>query len=220
MEKKTAIIIGATGLTGSLLLEKLIADDTYKKIKLFLRRSTQNQSKKIEEHFGDLLQLEQFSNEFCGDEVFCCIGTTQAKTKNKETYKAIDCGIPIAAAKLAKANNIKCFTVISALGANSNSSIFYNKTKGQMEDGVKAVNIKNTYILRPSLIIGNRDESRFGEKMASIFLKIFGFLLIGSLKKYKAIKADTIANAMLALMKKQPKSGVFNSEELQKLGTN
>ena len=129
---KTAIILGATGLTGRILLKKLIADTSYEKITLFSRRSVGNTSKKVEEHLINLLRLEEYKDQFIGDEVFCCIGTTASKTKDKKNYKAIDYGIPVNAAKLAIQNNIKTFIVISSMGANASSSIFYNRTKGEM----------------------------------------------------------------------------------------
>ncbi|HET8802964.1 MAG TPA: NAD(P)H-binding protein, partial [Aequorivita sp.] len=118
--KKTAIILGATGLTGSILLEKLLQDASFLKIKLFSRSSVEKSSPKIEEHLIDMFQLENHSEAFTADVVFCCIGTTKAKTPDKETYKKIDYGIPVTAAKLAKQNGIETFIVISAMGADEN----------------------------------------------------------------------------------------------------
>ena len=162
---KTAIIIGASGLTGSILLEKILIDDRYETIKLFSRKKIEGLPLKVIQHTGNLLELERFKVEFTGDEVYCCIGTTTKKTPDKTIYKAIDYGIPVAAAKLSKENSIKTFVVVSALGANAKSSIFYNKTKGEMERDVLAQNIVNTYILQPSIIGGNRKEKRIGEKL-------------------------------------------------------
>ena len=133
---KTAIILGASGLTGGLLLEKLIVDDRYESIKLFSRSSIKGLPNKVKQYIGDLLELEQFKNDFTGDEVYCCIGTTAKKTPDKSLYRDIDYGIPVAAAKLAKANRINTFLVISAMGANKKSNIFYNRTKGEMEQEV------------------------------------------------------------------------------------
>ncbi|MBE7685721.1 NAD-dependent epimerase/dehydratase family protein [Tenacibaculum piscium] len=193
---KTAIILGATGLTGGLLLDKLIADENYKTIKVFTRKSTGKASLKVKEFIGDLLLLENFKEDFFADEVYCCIGTTAKKTKDKTRYKNIDYGIPVAAAKLSKENDIPFFVVISAMGANEKSSVFYNKTKGEMEQAVLAQNIKNTYILRPSLIKGNRTETRFAEDLGNCIARIINPFLIGKLAKYKNIKAETIAAAM------------------------
>ena len=215
--KKTAIILGATGLTGSILLDRLLADASFEKIKLFSRSSAEKNSPKIEQHLIDMFQLENHSEAFTADVVFCCIGTTKAKTPDKETYKKIDYGIPVTASKLAKQKGIETFVVISAMGAAANSTIFYNKTKGEMQRDVLAQNIKNTYILQPSLIIGNRNENRLGEKMATFFMKTFGFLVP---KKYKMIKAETIAEAMVVLSKKGFSKQWISSEEIKKITRN
>ena len=211
---KTAIILGATGLTGGLLLEKLLKDPSYERIKLFSRSSVNRNDPKIEEHLIDMFQLEDYSDVFKADVVFCCIGTTKAKTPDKEVYKKIDYGIPVRAAKLAKENGIKTFIVISSLGADENSSVFYNKTKGEMQRDVLLQKVEKTYVLQPSLIVGNRNESRFGEDLASFFMKIFAFLIP---KKYKMIKAETIAEAMCVLDKSGYSEKIINSEEIQKL---
>lgn len=215
--KKTAIILGATGLTGSILLKKLLKDPVYEKIKLFSRSTADMNSPKIEEHLIDMFQLENHSEAFKADVVFCCIGTTKSKTPDKETYKKIDYGIPVTAAKLAKQNGIETFIVISAMGADANSSIFYNKTKGEMQRDVLSQRIKNIYILQPSLIVGDRDENRFGEKVATFFMKTFGFLIP---KKYKMIKAETIAEAMLALAKKEFPKQQITSDEIKQIAQN
>ena len=192
--KKTAILLGATGLTGGPLLNLLLKDNYYGKIKLFSRRSVGITHPKLEEHLVDVLQLENQKEIFRADEVFCCIGTTKAKTPDAETYKKIDYGIPFTAAKLCKENNIKTFLVISAMGANPKSKVFYNKTKGEMERDVLAQQIKNTFILRPSLIAGNRKEKRFGETIATFIFGIINPLLP---KKYNSISPEDIAKAMV-----------------------
>ena len=215
--KKTAIILGATGLTGSILLKKLLKDPSFEKIKLFSRSTAEMNSPKIEEHLIDMFQLEKHSEAFKADVVFCCIGTTKSKTPNKETYKKIDYGIPVTAAKLAKKKGIETFVVISAMGADVSSNIFYNKTKGEMQRDVLSQSIKNTYILQPSLIVGHRDENRFGEKVATLFMKTFGFLVP---KKYKMIKAETIAEAMLILAKKEFPKQQITSDEIKQIAQN
>jgi uncharacterized protein YbjT (DUF2867 family) len=211
---KIAIILGATGLTGGLFLQKLIADKTYIKVKLFSRKTAGIQSDKIEEFLIDVLQLEKYKEEFTGDAVFCCIGTTAAKTKDKEVYKAIDFGIPVNAAKLAKENSIDTFVVISSMGADVSSTVFYNKTKGEMERAVLKQQIKNTYILRPSLIGGNRDEFRFGENIGKGFMSLLNPLLKGKLEKYKMIHPDKIASAMQKLAESEINQTIFSSDEI------
>ncbi|MDV7186407.1 NAD(P)H-binding protein [Lutibacter sp. TH_r2] len=202
--KKIAIILGATGLTGSILLEKLLKDDRYETIKLFSRSKMEGLPSKVIQFTGNLLELDTFKTNFTGDEVFCCIGTTAKKTPDKKVYKAIDYGIPVTAAKLSKENNINTFVVVSALGANAKSNIFYNKTKGEMERDVLSTKIENTYILQPSLIGGNRKEERIGEKIGLIIFKLFQPLFFGKLKKYKITEALSIAKAMVNLANLKP----------------
>ena len=214
---KTAIILGATGLTGNLLLEQLIADKNYSKIKLFSRNSVDVTSYKIEEFIIDLLALEDSTKDFVADEVFCCIGTTAAKTKDKKLYKAIDYGIPVTAAKIAKENGIATFIVMSSMGADINSSVFYNRTKGEMERDVLKQRINNTYVLRPSLIGGNRNEFRLGEKMGQGIMRVFNPLLVGSLEKYKMIHPEKIATCMRILANTKPIETIFSSDKIQEI---
>jgi uncharacterized protein YbjT (DUF2867 family) len=213
--KKTAIILGATGLTGSILLERLIADENYKTIILFSRNKTKFTSPKIKEYIIDLLELEKYASDFIADEVYCCIGTTTAKTKNKATYKSIDYGIPVTAAKLAKQNNSTAFLVMSSMGADAESKLFYNRTKGEMERDVLKEHINNTFILRPSLIGGERTEFRFGEKLGKLIMSVFNPILLGGLKKYKMIHPKKIAMCMHILATNPKKQSIFNSDEIE-----
>jgi uncharacterized protein YbjT (DUF2867 family) len=199
---KTAIILGATGLTGGMLLQQLLEDDRYEKIKLFSRNSVEINNPKIEEHLIDLFKLEEHKDKFTADEVFCCVGTTKKKTPDHNTYTKIDRGIPVTAARLCKANNIDTFLVVSALGANPKSRVFYNRIKGKMEKEVLEQEIKNTYILQPSLITGERKESRSFEKVGKVMLNFINPFFLGTLRKYKSISAESIARAMVAIANK------------------
>jgi uncharacterized protein YbjT (DUF2867 family) len=218
---KTAIILGASGLTGGILLQKLIEDSRYSSIKLFSRTQLEGLPSKVIQYIGDLLELEQFIADFTADEVYCCIGTTAKKTPNKKLYKKIDYGIPVAAAKLANENNIPTFLVISAMGANKTSSVFYNRTKGEMEEDVLKQGIKNTSILRPSLIGGKRNERRVLEKIGIVVFKIVQPFFVGPLKKYRIIKAESIAQAMLNLANNTDNTQVIiSSNDIIQLGKN
>ena len=217
-KKKTAIILGATGLTGNILLNKLLSDDRYSRIKIFTRKPLRLETKKVTEILCNLLDAESYKENFFGDEVYCCIGTTLKKTPDKELYKKIDYGIPVNAAKLCKTSGISSFLVMSSMGANANSSVFYSRTKGEMEQAVLEQNIENTYILRPSIIDGNRGERRIGEKVGIIVMKLIQPLLIGSLRKYKAIDAETIATAMIGLANNGSDKSILLSDEIQNIG--
>ena len=218
-KKKTAILLGATGLTGGLLLQELLKDEHFKKIILFSRSSVKLSNPKIEEHLIDLFQLENYKDLFKGDVVFCCIGSTQKKTPNNETYKKVDFGIPVTAAKLAKENSISAFIVVSALGANAESKFFYNKTKGEMENAVLQQKIPETYILRPSLISGNREEKRPFEFIWKQVMKVANFIMLGPLKKFRSISAETIAKAMKTLALNSYSDKIIESEKIKKIAT-
>ena len=214
---KTAIILGSTGLTGSILLEKLLNDDRYETIKLFSRSKIENLPSKVIQFTGNLFELEQFKTNFTGDEVYCCIGTTAKKTPDKTVYKSIDYGIPVASAKLAKENGIKTFLVISSVGANPKSTVFYSKTKGEMERDVLAKKTENTHILQPSIIEGNRDETRIGERFGLAIFKLLQPLFFGKLKKYKITKAEHIAQAMIKLANSTSNEIFITSDKIKEL---
>ncbi len=216
---KSAIVLGATGLTGGYLLKILLNDSKYDKVKVFSRSSVGFEHEKLEEHLVDLLKLEDYKDSFQADEVYCCIGTTKSKTPDKETYKKIDFGIPVSAAKLCRENKISTFLVVSALGADANSSVFYNKVKGEMQHEVLEQGIANTYIFQPSLIAGDREEKRFFERLAVKGFKIFNPLLVGSLKKYRSIHPETIAKAMYICSNYGYPKILIESDEIQKLAS-
>jgi len=215
--KKTAIILGASGLTGSILLHKLIEDKRYETIKLFSRAKIDNLPNKVQQFIGNLLELNQFKTDFTADEVFCCIGTTTKKTPNKTTYRSIDYGIPVTAAKLSKENGIQNYLVVSALGANTKSNIFYNKTKGEMERDVLLEKISKTHILQPSIIGGNRKEKRIGEKIGLVLFKLLQPLFIGKLKKYRITEAEDIVQSMINLANSNTTVQMITSEKIKKI---
>lgn len=215
--KKTAIILGASGLTGSELLNLLLKDDDYKKVIVFVRKQLTVNHQKLQQIICTPVLLEKEETNFIADEVFCCIGTTIKKTPNKGEYKNIDIGIPFKAAELCKKNGINTLLVISALGANSNSSFFYNRVKGEMEQKVTNLKIDYTYMLRPSFIQGNRKEKRLGELLGTFLFKLISPLLIGSLKKYRPIKAKNIAKTMIHLAKAKPNNSIILSDKITEI---
>jgi uncharacterized protein YbjT (DUF2867 family) len=175
---------------------------------------------KVNQYVGNLFELENFKADFTGDEVYCCIGTTAKKTPDKVVYTAIDYGIPVAAAKLSKENGIDTFLVVSALGANANSSIFYNKTKGEMERDVLLNKIQNTFVLQPSIIEGKRNEQRIGEKIGLAVFKLVQPLFFGKLKKYKITKAEHIAQTMVNLANSPSNKELIASHDIEALAIN
>ena len=217
--KKTAIIIGATGATGNKILRLLLLDNRYKTIKLFSRKTCGIDNPKIEEHLGDLLHLETFSNDFTGDEVYCCIGTTKRQTPDKAMYTKIDFGIPAAAAKLTKMNNISTFVVMSSMGADIDSATFYTKTKGEMENFISSLYIPRTHIFRPSLLLRKTNEIRLAEFIIGRLMVLFDFLFVGRFRKYRAIKTITVASAMITAANSNVDSKTFLSDDIELLGS-
>ncbi|MAQ76324.1 MAG: nucleoside-diphosphate sugar epimerase [Aquimarina sp.] len=217
---KTAIILGATGLTGGILLHKLLKDDRYAKIKLFSRSSVKLDHPKIEEHLIDMFNLRDHSTSFTADEVFCCVGTTKSKTPDKEKYHNVDYGIPVSAARLCKTNGINTLIVVSALGANANSAIFYNRTKGEMEKVVLEFNIPNTYILQPSLIDSKRQERRIGEYLFIQLMRLINPVLVGKLRKYRSIEPETIVSVMIWVANNKYSPEIIPSDKINQLADN
>ena len=199
MSVKTAIVLGATGLTGGILLKHLLKDDRYSRIKVFSRRTMDDAHPKLEVHVLDLFELEKAGEEFKAEEIFCCVGSTKAKTPDLEVYRNVDHGIPVAAAKLAKQNFIPTLLIISALGVDPDSRFFYNRIKGEMERDVLKEKVPNTYFFQPSLITGDREEKRSFESIFKGLMKVGNHVLVGPLEKYRSIHPDQIARAMIAV---------------------
>ena len=216
-EGKTAIVLGATGLTGKHVLQLLLRDAHYGKITSLARNPLGWAHPKLKEVQGDLLKLQERADLFGVDDVFCCIGTTRAKTPNKERYRDIDFGIPATAARLAKENGAACFLVISALGANAKSTFFYSRIKGEMEIAVLRQNMERTFILQPGLIGGNREERRTAEHLFKKIMGALHFLLLGPLRKYRIIAPEHIAQAMVWLANHRHGEARIPSDNIRKL---
>jgi len=214
---KKAIILGITGLTGTVLAKQLFEDDDYAEVISFHRRKSGLKHPKLTEHVVDLFKLEKEAARFQADVVFSCIGTTKAKTEDKKTYKAIDYGIPLQAAQLCKANGIATFIAISALGADADSRIFYNRTKGEMQRDILQLSIKNCYFMQPALLAGDREESRTAENFAIGIFKIINPLLLGPLRKYRSINPMKTAKTMRFVAKNGYIKPLIESNEIQQI---
>lgn len=215
---KKAIVYGASGLVGSYILENLLNNANYEQIIIVVRKDLNIQHPKLKTLIGDFNSLTEVVKDIRTDEVFIALGTTQKKTPDKNEYYKIDHDYPVLAAKLAKENGAKSVFLVSAIGANANSSIFYTKMKGETEQDIINLNLDHTYIFRPSMILGNRKESRPLEK---VFIGIFKFinpLFMGILSKYKGIEASDIAKAMVnSANKRTDKVKILHWEEMTEL---
>ncbi len=219
METRTALLIGASGLVGSYVLQQLLAMSIYNKVTVLVRRPLGVSHAKLQELVVDFEHLREHAHAFKVDDIYCCVGTTIKKAGSKEAFRAVDYHIPVETAKFASAQGAKQYLLVSSLGANAKSLFFYMRTKGEVEEALKKHPFKAIHILQPSMLLGPRKEKRFGEKFGQIFMKLVEPLLIGGLKKYKAIHAETVAKAMIkiALEEKQG-THVYISDELAEIG--
>lgn len=196
MEKK-AVLLGASGLIGESLLEQLLSDIHYKEVLAVGRKKLERQHPKLKQLVVDFDKLNDYASEIQGDVIFCCLGTTKSKTPDQVQYKKIDYQYPLNAAAIAQINGIEQYHLVSALGANPSSSIFYTKTKGEVERDLKALPFKSIHIYQPSLLVGERKENRNMEGMMTVVMQVLNPLLFSGLRKYRSIKIEKVARAML-----------------------
>jgi uncharacterized protein YbjT (DUF2867 family) len=213
-----ALLIGASGLIGRQILNKLLEDNFYSEVEIRVRKSLGIKHTKLKETLTDFSEINSLK-EIDANHVFCCLGTTIKKAKSKEQFRKVDFEYVVNLAKSAEESNTSKFLVISSIGANYKSGNFYLRTKGEMEEALKKINIPTINIFRPSLLVGKRTEYRFGEVMGKFFMGIFGIFLFGRFKKYRSIKDFVVANAMIRLAKSE-KTGIsiFESDQIQELG--
>jgi len=217
--KLSAVIFGGTGLTGRFLTELLIADARYELITLFVRKEIPTYHGKVRQIIFNQDSIADIKSEISGDQVFCCLGTTIKKAGSKEAFAKTDHHLIVDIAKAALANNIHSFTVISSIGANPDSGNFYLKTKGLTEVALKNLNFSNLIILRPSMLLGLRKESRPLEDIGKSISKALSFLFIGRLRKYKPIHAETVARAMIVATNELTGLSILESDRIEASGT-
>jgi len=210
---KTALVAGSSGLIGNQLLSLLLEDSRYAKIIAISRNPLELTHPKLENIVLDFEQLKQHSHALKCDDIFCCLGTTIKKVKTKEAFRKVDFQYPLELARIGKEQGAENYLLVSALGANRNSSLFYNQVKGEVEGAIAKIGIPTLHIFRPSLLVGPRSEQRSGEEAAKWVYKIFGFLIP---TKYMAIESIKVARAMISVAQEK-RNGVIirESKELQ-----
>ena len=191
---KTAIIAGYTGLIGGQLLSILLESNNYEKVIALGRRNLEIQHPKLVQQKVDFNDIQLEEQKI--DDVFCCLGTTMKKAGSKEKFRLVDFQYPVSLASFCLNKGARQFLLVSSMGADAKSGIFYNQIKGEVENTVSKLGYPRLDIFRPSLLLGDRDESRIAEDLGKVAMKIFGFLFLGSLKNYKAIDGGKVARAM------------------------
>ena len=214
---RTALIFGSSGLIGGHVLNHIIKDTNYSKIKLFVRSVPQINDEKVEIIKTDFNNLPNHKKEIVGDDCFFCIGTTKQNSPDKNEYRRVELEIPKEIANIAKSNSVNSFIFVSALYANSKSSGDYIRFKGFVEEELKRLNFPKLAIMRPSFLLGNRKEKRVGEKIGIIVFKILSPLLLGPIKKMRPIHSETVAKAMIKVANEDLQKNTFESNEIAEL---
>jgi len=208
MNGQTAVVLGSTGLIGSEVLNQLLTDDAFTKVRALVRKPLSISHSKLEVCITDFSNYNDYQTKLGkGDCIFSCIGTTNAKVKgDKALYRTIDFDIPVNAARFGKEAGFHQFLLVSAVGANSKSSIFYSRVKGEVEEVIATFQFKSFHVFRPSVLLGNRNEKRMGERIGKVLFTVFSFLIPS---KYKGIQAADVAKAMIKAAKERKKGMRF-----------
>lgn len=208
---KTALVLGATGLIGDLLTRRLVESSVYERVKVLVRKPLLWQHPHLQETQFDFDRPNGLLTR--ADDVFCCLGTTMKKAGSRGAFRKVDYQYPLDVARLSLSNGAQQFAIVTAMGADTDSTFFYNRVKGEVERDLTALRFPTLLIFRPSLLLGNRNENRFGERLAEGAMRLLSPLIPA---KYKGVEASKVANAMLTTMQ-QGLTGkhVYESDQLQ-----
>jgi uncharacterized protein YbjT (DUF2867 family) len=215
---RTALVAGATGLVGSHLVRRLLDAEAWGRVVTVGRRPLDLDHEKLEQRTVDFERLADADWPPAND-AFCCLGTTIKKAGSEEAFRNVDYDYVVAFARAARRHGARQFVVVSAMGASAGSRIFYNRVKGEMEEAVAAVGFDAVQIVRPALLLGERDEQRPGERVGQLLMQSVAPLLLGPLRKYRPIEADAVAAAMVAAAQvRAPGVHVYESDSLARVG--
>ncbi|MCC3373841.1 oxidoreductase [Cohnella sp. REN36] len=205
---KTAILAGATGLVGGHLLRRLLDDAKYDAVVALTRRPLTGSHPKLTNLVVDFDRLETEADRVPpAEDWFCALGTTIRQAGSQAAFRAVDHDYPLALGRLAVAKGAERFLIVSSMGAAPDSRFFYNRVKGEIERDLGTLPLPVLRIFRPSLLLGEREQFRAGERFASIIMKAAAPLLAGPLRRYRAIGADTVAAAMIAAANRRDDAG-------------
>ncbi|MCG8476935.1 MAG: oxidoreductase [Cytophagales bacterium] len=215
---KKALIVGASGLVGGYVLDLLLASPHYSVVISVGRKVLPVDHPKLEQRKVSFDALDEQDLEEEADDMFCCLGTTIKKAGSREVYRKVDCDYVLASARLGLKAGVRHFLIVTALGANPDSRIFYNKIKGETEQLLEMLAFEQLSILQPSLLLGDREEFRLGEKIGACLFKAFSWMFVGKLRKYRAIPALWVARTMFEIAQTN-KRGVkrYESDLIEKI---
>jgi uncharacterized protein YbjT (DUF2867 family) len=217
MNDKTALLLGATGLVGSECLKRLVTDDYYSRIIVLTRRALADAvgSTKIESHVIDFNRISDYRDLLKASHVFCTLGSTIRKAGSKEQFYKVDFTYVHDIAGLCAEQGTEHFLVVSAMGADARSRIFYSRVKGELEEALQRLPFRGLSVFRPSLILGDRKEYRLKEEISKRVMSVFAFAIPG---KYKPVEAADIAKAMLKTAHAGPAGlRIYESDEIRRM---
>ena len=215
---QTAVLIGGSGLTGSSLVTLLLHDKRFDKVKVLLRSPSLKQRPGLEPVIVDFDDEESLAPALEGDVLFCCIGTTRRQAGSKEKFREVDFDIPVRCATLARRQGMPQFLLMSSIGASLRSKSFYLRTKGETETALQSLGFPAMHILRPSFLLGSRQEFRVGEWIGKLLIMVFYFLMQGSWKKYRPIKAEDVAHGMIYAAINNPSgTHIYESDAIKEM---
>ncbi len=218
MNQRTALLAGATGLVGGNCLQLLINDDTYERITILVRKPTAFVHPKVAEHIVDFDRLDQYAQFIKADDVYCCLGTTIRAAGSQDAFRRVDFMYPVQLGAISARNGADQFLIVTALGADPRSRIFYNRIKGETEQAVSKLPFEAIHVFRPSLLLGERKEHRRGEQIGSYALKAVSTVMAGPLRKYRPIEARVVANAMIvAAQSNRSGLNIYESDRIQSI---
>ena len=210
---KTAILAGTTGLIGGKLLELLLKNDSYSRIVALSRRPIGATHPKLTNLVLEFSEMEKYAAQLKGDDVFCCLGTTIAQAGSREEFRKVDFEYPLSLAKITRSQGAEKFMLVTALGADKRSRIFYNRVKGEVEEAISKIAFEELHIFQPSMLLGPRPQARQGEHIGQSVMKFLDILIP---RKYKAIESSKVARAMVAIALQEIDGTIFHeSAELQ-----
>ena len=212
---RRALLAGASGLVGSHCLQRLLHDPHYAQVVALVRRPLDVTHPRLVQSVVDFDHLALPAGRF--DDVYCCLGTTIRRAGSQEAFRRVDFEYPVALAHAARQRGALRFLLVSALGADAASKVFYNRVKGEVEEAVRQAGIERTWFFRPSLLLGERSETRPAERAGIVFAKLVSPLLRGPLGRYRAIDADAVAAAMVNVALHDPSPGAIESDAIARL---
>ena len=216
---RTALVAGASGLVGGHVLRCLLEDPEYERVTVLARRDLPIAHKKLEQRvlaFDRLAQMADFPRVH---DVFCCLGTTIKRAGSQEAFRKVDHALVVELARVAVRHRASQFLLVTALGADPRSRLFYNRVKGEVEEAVRRFAFDAIHIFRPSLLLGKRTESRPAERMAVMVAPLIAWAFVGPLARYRPIKAERMARAMVLTAREATRGvHVHESNEIRRLG--